>query len=123
MSVEIRVPVLGESIVDATIASWLKKEGETVRQGEPVAELETDKINVEAVADQDGILQQILKQEGENVSVGEVLAIIGEAAPAGVSAPVVTPTPAAVTVAPSSANGAVTDSQRAPSPLARRIAA
>ena len=56
MSVEIRVPSLGESIVDATIASWLKKEGDPVQVGDALVELETDKVNVEVTAEQDGVL-------------------------------------------------------------------
>jgi 2-oxoglutarate dehydrogenase E2 component (dihydrolipoamide succinyltransferase) len=80
MSAEIRVPVLGESIVDATIASWLKKEGEAVKSGEILVELETDKVNVEVSAEQDGILQKVVKQVGDTVAVGELLGVIGEGA-------------------------------------------
>ncbi len=78
MSTEIVVPTLGESIVDATIASWLKKEGDTVHQGEALVELETDKVNVEVNAEQDGVLQKVVKQEGDTVAVGEVLGILAE---------------------------------------------
>lgn len=125
MSAEIRVPTLGESIVDATIASWLKKEGDSVRQGESIAELETDKVNVEVNAEQDGILQKILKQEGDVVAVGEVIGTIGEATGA-VAAASAAPTEKAeakpTTGALMNAHGA-NDTQRPPSPLARRIAA
>ncbi|MDQ2886053.1 MAG: E3 binding domain-containing protein, partial [Chloroflexota bacterium] len=82
MSAEIRVPELGESIVDATIATWLKKEGDAVRRGEALVELETDKVNVEVNAEEDGVLQKVAKQEGETVAVGEVLGVIGAGAPA-----------------------------------------
>src|SRR6266852_481236 len=78
MSVEIRVPTLGESIVDAVIAGWLKHEGDRVSQGEALVELETDKVNVEVTADQSGVLQKIARREGETVAVGEVLGVIGE---------------------------------------------
>src|SRR5712691_5469109 len=78
MEVEIRVPALGESIVDAVIARWLKSEGDEVNQGEALVELETDKVNVEVSAEKSGVLQQILKQEGEVVAVGDVLGRIGE---------------------------------------------
>lgn len=54
MPVEIRVPALGESVVDATISKWLKQEGETVTAGEAVVELETDKVNIEVPVEQDG---------------------------------------------------------------------
>ena len=80
MSVEIRVPELGESIVDATIASWLKKEGDPVHRGDTLAELETDKINVEVNAEQDGVLQKVLKQVGDTVAVGEAICVIGDGA-------------------------------------------
>jgi 2-oxoglutarate dehydrogenase E2 component (dihydrolipoamide succinyltransferase) len=78
MAVEIRVPALGESIVDAVIAAWLKSEGNEIKQGEALVELETDKVNVEVSAEQSGVLQKILKQTGDVVSVGEVLGIVGE---------------------------------------------
>ena len=80
MSGEIRVPALGESIVDAVIATWLKHEGDVVNQGDALVELETDKVNVEVTAEQNGVLQKIVKQEGDTVSVGEVLGMIGSAA-------------------------------------------
>ena len=75
---EIRVPTMGESIVDAVIASWLKHEGDSVSQGEALVELETDKVNVEVTAEQSGVLQKIVKHEGDTVSVGDVLGMIGE---------------------------------------------
>ena len=78
MAVEIRVPVLGESIVDAVIAAWLKSEGDEVKQGEALVELETDKVNVEVSVEQSGVLQKIIKQTGDVVTVGEVLGIVGE---------------------------------------------
>lgn len=76
MAVEIKVPDMGESVIEATVAQWLKQEGEPVAAGEPVVELETDKINLEVGAPQAGVLQRIEKQAGENVSVGEVLALV-----------------------------------------------
>src|SRR5436305_4248807 len=99
MSVEIRVPTLGESIVDAVIAGWLKHEGDQVNQGEALVELETDKVNVEVTAEQSGVLQKIVKREGDTVPVGEVLGVIGDgvqpSAPAGdgQKAPAGQPTP------------------------------
>jgi len=78
MAVEIRVPALGESIVDAVIATWFKSEGDEVKQGEALVELETDKVNVEVSAEQSGVLQKILKQTGDVVTVGEVLGMVGE---------------------------------------------
>jgi 2-oxoglutarate dehydrogenase E2 component (dihydrolipoamide succinyltransferase) len=97
MGIEIRVPALGESIVDAVIARWLKKEGDTVQQDETLVELETDKVNVEVPAPQSGVLQKILKQEGETVAVGEAIASMGDGAgqPAAAPAQVKAPAPAA----------------------------
>ncbi len=75
---EIYVPELGESVTEATVGKWLKSEGEEVTAGEPVVELETDKINFEVEAEQDGVLESIAKGEGETVNVGEVIGTIGE---------------------------------------------
>ncbi|MDQ2672594.1 MAG: hypothetical protein M3Y38_07220 [Actinomycetota bacterium] len=73
MAAEIHVPELGESVADATVGRWLKQEGEAVKSGDPLVELETDKINFEVEAEQDGVLQSISKDEGETVNVGEVI--------------------------------------------------
>ncbi len=78
MAVEIHVPELGESVADATVGRWLKQEGETVKSGEALVELETDKINFEVEAEQDGVLESIAKGEGETVDVGEVIGTIGD---------------------------------------------
>lgn len=85
MSIEIRVPSLGESIVDATIVQWLKKPGDQVDRNEPVVELETDKVNVEIPAEQAGVLESISREEGDNVEVGELLGVILEGATAEAS--------------------------------------
>ena len=78
MAAEIHVPELGESVADATVGRWLKQEGEAVKSGEALVELETDKINFEVEAEQDGVLESISKDEGETVNVGEVIGTIGE---------------------------------------------
>ena len=78
MAAEIHVPELGESVADATVGRWLKQEGEPVTSGEALVELETDKINFEVEAEQDGVLESISKGEGETVNVGEVIGTIGE---------------------------------------------
>jgi len=80
VAAEIHVPELGESVADATVGRWLKQEGEAVKSGEALVELETDKINFEVEAEQDGILQSISKAEGETVNVGEVIGTLGEGA-------------------------------------------
>ncbi|WP_206879822.1 2-oxoglutarate dehydrogenase complex dihydrolipoyllysine-residue succinyltransferase [Alicyclobacillus mali (ex Roth et al. 2021)] len=84
---EVKVPSLGESIVEATIGQWLKREGDAVESGEAIAELETDKVNVEVIAEESGVLTQILKQVGDTVAIGDVIAVIAEGqAPAASSA-------------------------------------
>ncbi len=77
---EVRVPELGESVVDAIVGAWLKKEGDPVAAGETLVELETDKVNVEITAEHAGVLERIVKPEGETVVVGEVIAAIAEGA-------------------------------------------
>ena len=149
MPIEIRVPSLGESIVDAVIASWLKHEGDNVSQGDALVELETDKVNVEVTAEQNGVLQKIIKQEGDTVAVDEVLGVIDEGPAAGNGQKTSAerqqpPVQAASKDEPSTGQKSplqltgeprrtpagqrppvqeASDGQRPPSPLARRIAA
>ncbi len=82
MPTEIIVPDLGESIVEATIAEWLKAVGDPVKAGEPVLMLETDKVDLEVGATKDGVLAEIRVQQGEDVKVGDVVGIIDETAAA-----------------------------------------
>jgi 2-oxoglutarate dehydrogenase E2 component (dihydrolipoamide succinyltransferase) len=126
MAVEIRVPTLGESIVEATVGKWLKQVGDTVAAGETLVDLETDKVNVEVAADQAGVLEQIVKGEGQNVGVGEVIGLIG----AGASAAAPAPQNGAPAAAPRQDGAAPAAPPQAPeghtapvSPVARRIAA
>src|SRR5205085_7186986 len=77
---EIRVPTLGESVTEATVARWLKQPGEAVARDEPVVELETDKVTLEIPAPAAGTLGEILAAEGSNVPVGAVLGIISDGA-------------------------------------------
>jgi 2-oxoglutarate dehydrogenase E2 component (dihydrolipoamide succinyltransferase) len=86
VSTNIVVPQLGESVVEARVARWLKKEGDTVTAGEPVVELETEKIDLEVGAEQAGVLARIARHEGEDVKVGEVLGVIDGAAAATTAA-------------------------------------
>ena len=83
MAGEIHVPELGESVADATVGRWLKQEGDAVSAGDALVELETDKINFEVEAEQNGVLQSISKAEGDTVTVGEVIGILGEGDEAG----------------------------------------
>ena len=78
MSEKILVPVLGESITEATVSKWLKNEGDPVEVDEPIVELETDKVNVEVPAPSNGVLGTIEVEEGETVNVGSLLGTINE---------------------------------------------
>lgn len=80
MAIEIRVPELGESVLEATVSRWLKKEGDFVSIGEVLVELETDKVNLEVGAKGAGVLQKIAAGEGADVKVGDVLGTIDEKA-------------------------------------------
>lgn len=92
---EITVPSLGESVTEATVAKWLKQQGETVAIDEPLVELETDKVTLEVNAPSAGILSQIIVSAGENVGVGALLGKIEAAgAAAATSAKAATPPPA-----------------------------
>jgi len=84
---EIKVPDLGESISEGTLHKWLVKVGDSVGQGDLLAELETDKVNLEISAEESGVIESILRGEGENVAVGEVIAVIGSGAGASAQAP------------------------------------
>jgi len=72
------VPVLGESIVEARIAKWLKKPGDHVEVGDPLVELETEKTNLELSAEKRGVITSIARKEGEDVKIGELLAVVDE---------------------------------------------
>ncbi len=101
MAIEIRVPTLGESVTEATIAQWFKKPGEAVAVDEPLVELETDKVTVEVPAPAAGILSDVMVQDGETVEVGALLGAISEgagapaaSAPKAAEAPAAAPQPA-----------------------------
>ncbi len=81
MSVNIVVPDLGESVVEATVLEWRKQEGERVAAGETVVELETEKVNLQVSAPKAGVLARIEHQAGEDVKIGEVLGVIEERVP------------------------------------------
>lgn len=80
MTIEITVPELGESVLEATVSRWLKKEGDFVNAGDVLVELETDKVNLEVGAKGNGVLQKIEAPEGADVKVGNVLGLIDEKA-------------------------------------------
>lgn len=78
MSIEVNVPILGESVSEATVATWLKKEGDRVNSDEPLVELETDKVTLEVNSPISGTLSSILCEEGAEVEVGSLLCVIDE---------------------------------------------
>jgi 2-oxoglutarate dehydrogenase E2 component (dihydrolipoamide succinyltransferase) len=80
MATEIRVPTLGESVTEATIGRWFKKQGETVQADEPLVELETDKVTLEVNAPAAGVLAEITAKEGDTVGVGALLGSVGDGA-------------------------------------------
>jgi 2-oxoglutarate dehydrogenase E2 component (dihydrolipoamide succinyltransferase) len=101
MPVDIRVPTLGESIVEGTVLRWYKQVGDTVGVGDAIVELETDKVTVDIPADRNGVVMSITKGEGETASVGDVLGTLDEAAEAGgAAAPPATPVEAPKADAP-----------------------
>src|SRR3954468_20761711 len=90
MATEVKVPVLGESITEATLGEWLKNPGDPVKLDEPIASLETDKVSVEVPSPVAGVMGDQLVKIGDTVAVGAVIATIGEgsgAAAAPASAP------------------------------------
>jgi 2-oxoglutarate dehydrogenase E2 component (dihydrolipoamide succinyltransferase) len=126
MSANILVPEVGESIVDARIAKWLRKEGDVVAAGDPLVELETDKVDLEVGAPQAGVLSRIDRKDGDDVKVGEVLGVIEDSAKAkaGGEAPPkdAKEKPVAAPVADVSAARGESSRQRS-TPTARKVAA
>ncbi len=104
MAIDIKVPPLGESLVDAIVGQWLKGEGDSVSRGETILELETDKVNLEVTAEDDGVIGAIQRQEGDTVTVGEVLGTLepGDGQPLAAN-PEAAPDPAAVDAAATTA--------------------
>ena len=80
MSVDIKVPSLGESVVEATVAKWYKNEGDSVALDEPLLELETDKVTLEVPSPTSGLIEKISSPEGSTVEVGALLGVINDTA-------------------------------------------
>ncbi len=125
MATEIKVPTLGESVTEATVAKWMKAVGDAVAMDEPLLELETDKVTLEVNAPAAGTLAEITAPEGANVGVGAVLGRIGEAGAATAPKPAAKPAAAApAPAAPADAAGpAATPSQPPAFPSAAKLAA
>ena len=134
--IQIKVPPLGESIVEATVSRWLKREGEAVAAGETLVELETDKVTVEVPATTSGVLVRRAHQEGDVVALGAVLGELDESAAGAAATPPAPQTerpapspPASPTPPPMAAVPAPAPSAQEPghevraSPGAKRVAA
>jgi len=122
MTIELKVPTLGESVTEATIGKWFRAAGEAVKKDEPLVELETDKVAVEVNAPESGVLVRIDAKVGDTVTIGQIIGAIDETAKAAAAAPapaVAAPAPAPVAAAPAPA----TPAPVAPAPVAAPAAA
>ena len=129
MTIEIKVPVLGESITEATVGRWFKKPGEAVKVDEPLVELETDKVTVEVPAPAAGVMGDILVAQGSTVAIGALLGALNEggtAAPAASAAAAPKAAKAESTKAaakPASVKSAPVAASPPPAPAARKVLA
>ena len=115
------VPELGESVVEARVARWLKKEGDRVEVGEALVELETEKVDLEVNADKGGVLASIKRREGEDVKIGELLGVVDETAAAAAPSGNGSSGAGKTAAAPAAAAPPTQTDQRA-TPTARRMA-
>jgi 2-oxoglutarate dehydrogenase E2 component (dihydrolipoamide succinyltransferase) len=129
MSIEVKVPVLPESVSDATIASWHKKAGDAVKRDENLVDLETDKVVLEVPSPVDGVLKEIRHQAGDTVNSQQIIAIIEEGAAAPAPAPAAKEEPKAAAPAPAKAEAPKSSDKAASgkgmdelSPAGRRVA-
>ncbi|HEJ5652428.1 2-oxoglutarate dehydrogenase complex dihydrolipoyllysine-residue succinyltransferase [Pseudomonas aeruginosa] len=121
MAIEIKAPTFPESVADGTVATWHKKPGEAVKRDELIVDIETDKVVIEVLAEADGVLAEIIKNEGDTVLSNELLGKLNEggaAAPAAPAAAVPAAAPAAQAAAPAAAGG----DDAILSPAARKLA-
>ena len=136
MSTEIKVPVLGESVVEATVSQWMKAKGDAVQADEPIVELETDKVTLEVPSPVAGVLEDIVAAEGSTVGVDALLAVVAEgkaaaaqlaSAPAkdtstpAVAEPAAPATPAPATPAPAAPSAHATGAAMTLSPAVRKL--
>jgi 2-oxoglutarate dehydrogenase E2 component (dihydrolipoamide succinyltransferase) len=127
MQLEVKVPQLSESVSEATLVAWRKKPGEPVKRDENLIDIETDKVVLELPAPADGVLVKVLKNDGESVQSGDVIAVIDTEAKASVgaaagAAPAAAATAPAVAPAKAAAASAVPAAASSASPSARKIA-
>ena len=116
MAIEIKAPTFPESVADGTVATWHKKPGDAVKRDELIVDIETDKVVIEVLAEADGVLAEIIKNEGDTVLSNELLGTLGEG---GAAAPA--PAAAQTATAPAAPAVAAGDDQIL-SPAARKIA-
>ena len=136
MSTEIKVPVLGESVVEATVSQWMKAKGDAVQADEPIVELETDKVTLEVPSPVAGVLEDIVAAEGSTVGVDALLAVVAEgkaaaaqpaSAPAkdtstpAVAEPAAPATPTPATPAPAAPSAPATGAAMTLSPAVRKL--
>ena len=122
---DIKVPAMGESVTEGTLANWLVKPGQAVKQDDPIAEIETDKVAIEVPAPAAGVITEQLVKEGETVSIGKIIAKMSEGATAS-AAPAAKPAAAAAPAAKPSASAAPAPAAKATdkvAPSVGRIAA
>ncbi|MDF3196120.1 2-oxoglutarate dehydrogenase complex dihydrolipoyllysine-residue succinyltransferase [Pseudomonas sp. 1928-m] len=118
MAIEIKAPTFPESVADGTVATWHKKPGDAVKRDELIVDIETDKVVIEVLAEADGVLAQIIKNEGDTVLSNELLGTLGEGGAAAPAPAVAAQAAAPAAAAPAAAAG---DDQIL-SPAARKIA-
>jgi 2-oxoglutarate dehydrogenase E2 component (dihydrolipoamide succinyltransferase) len=118
MAIEIKAPTFPESVADGTVATWHKKPGDAVKRDELIVDIETDKVVIEVLAEADGVLAQIIKNEGDTVLSNEVLGSLGEGGAAAAAPAAAAPAVAAQAAAPAAAAG----DDAILSPAARKIA-
>jgi 2-oxoglutarate dehydrogenase E2 component (dihydrolipoamide succinyltransferase) len=125
MATDIKVPTLGESVTEATIAKWFKKPGDAIKADEPLVELETDKVSVEVPAPASGTMGEIFAKDGDTVGVGAVLGTMteGGAPAAAPSAPAVAAVAAPAPAAAAAPSGASTATGMPPAPSAAKLMA
>ncbi len=123
MTIEIKVPAMGESVTEATISKWFKKEGDAVKRDEPLLELETDKVTVEVPSPADGAIESISAQAGATVQVGALLGAIAEGKGGTAAKPAAAPKAEAPKAAPAPAAAPAPKTDAPAMPAAKRIAA
>ena len=120
MSIEIRVPTLGESVTEATVGKWLKKPGDAVKVDEPLVELETDKVTVEVPAPVAGVMSEIHVDEGATVEIGAVLGVLSEGGGAAAPSKASKPSDGKTSEKPAPSERSARDDAPPPSPAARK---